>query len=369
MSQAISHAVLIVDDDAAICKIVSRTLEANGYRCVVADSAEGALELLDHDGFSLVICDVLMPGLSGLEFLERIRYRFREALPVIMMTGMADKKTVDEIIERGAYNYLHKPLDLHALAVNVKLALKQRRFSLQAVRSQSALAEKVQVAQEEIGWRLLRAAEWRDEETGAHVQRVGLGSQMMAQKLGWEPRAVSDMKLAAAMHDIGKIGVPDRILLKPGRLTREEFEVVKSHTEIGHSILGGASSSLLMLAAEIALSHHEKWDGSGYPRGLVGEEIPESGRIVAIIDVYDALISDRSYRKAFAEEKAIESMSGYSGQYFDPSLFGVFLGILPEFRARRANGRLFLTSPSLARPEPSPPPEEHDVAAGLGRVA
>ena len=193
----------------------------------------------------------------------------------------------------------------------------------------------VRRSQSEIAMRLMAASEYRDDETGAHIRRIGLFAAALAEKAGWEPQAVGDLQLAAPMHDIGKVGIPDAILLKPGKLTAEEFEAMKGHTTIGGRILGDTDIALLRLAKEIALSHHEKWDGSGYPRGLAGEAIPQSGRIVALCDVYDALVSHRVYRPALPEEEALDIMTKGRGSHFDPELFDCFLQTLPEFRQFR----------------------------------
>jgi putative two-component system response regulator len=187
-------------------------------------------------------------------------------------------------------------------------------------------------AHEETILRLLSASRYRDEETGAHIKRTGLYSELFAEVLGWPAVEVRNIRMAAPMHDIGKIGIPDAILQKPGRLTDEEFEIMKTHTTLGARMLEGSSSPMLQMAHEIALCHHERWDGSGYPNGLSGLAIPETARIVALADVYDALTHRRVYHAAMPEEKAIEIMEQGCGKHFDPFLFGIFLALLPEIR-------------------------------------
>ncbi len=186
--------------------------------------------------------------------------------------------------------------------------------------------------EEEIALRLVWASESRDEETGAHIRRIGRYSESLAQALGWDPRQVDDLRIAATMHDIGKIGIPDRILLKKEKLTFEEYELMKAHTKIGANILEGSDVPLLRMAREIALCHHEKWDGSGYPNGLNGDRIPESARITAVADVYDALVHKRVYKEALPEREAVALMRNESGTTFDPRIFTAFLRVLPAFR-------------------------------------
>lgn len=194
---------------------------------------------------------------------------------------------------------------------------------------------KIRLREEEIALRLVWATESRDKDTGAHIRRIGLYSEALAKALGWEPQQADDIRIAASMHDIGKIGIPDKILSKAGKLTSEEFEIMKKHTEIGAKILEGSDIPLLQMAKEIALGHHEKWDGSGYPRGLTGKAIPESARIVAIGDVYDALVHSRIYKPAKPEANALVTMTHGNGKHFDPKIFECFLRILPTFRIIR----------------------------------
>lgn len=194
---------------------------------------------------------------------------------------------------------------------------------------------KIKQREEEIAIKLVSLTSYRDEETGAHVKRIGLYSAAMARALGWETARIDDIRIAAPMHDIGKIGIPDRILLKKGKLTETEFAIMKRHTEIGAKMLEGSNMPVLDMAAEIALCHHEKWDGSGYPRGLYSEEIPVSARITAIVDIYDALVHERVYKKALTEQEAITLMESMAGSHLDPELFRLFLGLLPVMRRIR----------------------------------
>ena len=193
--------------------------------------------------------------------------------------------------------------------------------------------KQIRAREEEIAIKLLSAASHRDHETAEHVRRIGLYAEVMAKALDWDRAATEDIRIAAPMHDIGKIGIPDRVLLKPDKLTAEEFEEMKKHAEIGADMLSGTNIPLLETASEIALNHHEKWDGTGYPRGLSGKEIPESARITAIVDVYDALVHSRVYKDASSEETALEMMGTMVGKHFDPDLYQVFLDNLDSMRA------------------------------------
>ncbi len=335
--------ILIVDDEFLVCTILQRWLEMEGYRCQTASGGKEALELLHHDEFQLVLSDIMMPGMDGIALLEQIRTRFPD-IAVIMITGLDDRRSAKQALELGAYGYIIKPLERHEILINVYSALERRRLSLESLAYEKELEEKVEERtremrerEEEIAFRLVAAAEYRDDETGAHIQRVGLFSEALASRLGWDQEQTYLIKRAAPMHDIGKIGIPDNILRKPARLDAKEFEIIKQHTIIGHEILGGSEIPLLNMAAEIALYHHEKWDGTGYPQRLKGDRIPQSARLVAVVDVFDALMNDRIYRPALPEEKTLEIMREGNGSHFDPEIFEAFIAILPEFRQILAN--------------------------------
>jgi putative two-component system response regulator len=333
--------ILIVDDEPDIGRIISSWLSMAGYGCVTATTGEQALELLQSQSFQLVVSDIMMPGMSGIDLLTFIKDLFPE-VAVILVTGVDDRKTAIMTLELGAYGYVIKPFDRNEILINVANALERRRLTLMSREYEQSLESEVREKtreirerEEEIVLRLISASGFRDDETGAHIRRIGLYASVIAKDIGWNQDSVSDIRLAAAMHDVGKIGIPDSILLKPGKLTSEEFEVMKKHTTIGAQLLGSSNIPLLHMAKEIALSHHEKWDGSGYPDGLVGEAIPDSGRIVALADVYDALVMDRVYRPAFPEPEALAMMTSNKGTYFDPRMFDRFMDLLPEIRRIR----------------------------------
>ena len=346
-SSAVSHLpsrILIVDDEAYICEILSRWLGAVGYRCTTALSAEKAWELLQHENFSLLVSDIIMPGKSGVELLSQVKERFKEEVAVIMVTAVDDRAMAIQALELGAYGYIIKPFDQNEFLISVANALERRHLVLERQAYEHQLEEEVRERtadvhsrEAEIVLRLMTAAEYRDDETGAHIRRIGMYASALAEAIGQRPEEIRNIRLAAPMHDIGKIGVPDAILLKPGRLTPREFDVVKTHTDIGARILGESRIPLLLMARRIALSHHEKWDGSGYPQGLAKKEIPKVARAVAIADVYDALVTDRIYRPAFPEAEALAVMAKEKGRSFDPDLFELFLSLLPKFRQIRGS--------------------------------
>ena len=332
------HRILVVDDEEFLRRLVARYLSLDGYECALAASGEEAWEMLPREEYALVVLDITMPGMSGLELLKKVHQSLPDTA-VIMLTGVDDRPTAIYALQLGAYGYIVKPFEANELAINVANALERRRLLISSRFYEQNLGRKVaertaevRATQEEITLRLVAAAEHRDEETGAHVKRIGLYASAIVAQLGWKGRALENMRLAAPMHDIGKIGIPDAVLRKPGKLTAEEFEIIKTHTVIGANILAGATASLLRMAGEIALSHHEKWDGSGYPHGLAGEAIPLSARTVAVADVYDAMTHDRIYRPAIPEAQTLEVMRAGRGKHFAPAVFDAFLEVLSQFR-------------------------------------
>jgi putative two-component system response regulator len=330
--------ILIVDDEPYIREILSRWLIDEGYDCQQAADVDAALAVLGEGGIELMISDIRMPGRSGLDLLDEAKARYSD-LAVIMLTAVDDRDTAIRTLEAGAFGYVIKPFDRNELLISVVNALERRRLSLLNNRYRHQLENDVRertaelrLREEEVALRLITAAEHRDAETGAHIRRIGLYSEIIARARGWNEDAAGELRLAAPMHDVGKIGIPDHILLKPGSLTSREFHVIERHTTMGAAILAGSSIPMLRLARQIALTHHERWDGGGYPAGLSGEEIPEEGRIVAVADVYDALVHTRIYRPAMSEPQALQIMERARGRQFDPSIFDTFIEVLPELR-------------------------------------
>ncbi|MBR9884997.1 MAG: two-component system response regulator [Oceanospirillales bacterium] len=304
-----SPRILIVDDEPTNLKVLRQVFHDEPYRLSFARSGEEALALIEQEVPDLVLLDVMMPGMTGYEVCQVLNERYPSSpIPVILVTALQD--TVDEVrgFELGAVDYITKPFAPAIIKVRV-------RNQLSLVR-----AEELRRTQVELIERLGQAAEYKDNETGKHVIRMSRYSSILARAYGFCDEAAQDLELAAPMHDIGKIGIPDSILLKPGRLTEDEFEQMKQHPLIGTEILGQSDSELIKLARSIALTHHEKWDGTGYPHGLAGEEIPIEGRIVALADVFDALTSKRPYKDAWSVSDAMGLIREQSGRHFDPAL-------------------------------------------------
>lgn len=374
--------VLVVDDEERVRRMVRRVLDGGGYACALAADPAAARTMLDEEPFDLVLCDVNMPGGSGLVLAREILTE-RPGTAVVMVTGLDDPRLADSALELGAYGYVLKPFRSSELLINVSNALRRRKLETAARKHRedleravlertAALSEAVDRLQgsaaqlreshQETIRRLARALEYRDEETGGHVERVTRSSGLLAEKLGLDPEPV---RLASAMHDVGKIAVPDQILRKPGELTLEERRVMQTHAEIGCRILSGSGSELLELAAAIAMTHHERYDGRGYPRRLRDEEIPIEGRIVAVADVFDALMHDRVYRPALDVETALETMATERERHFDPVLLECFLASRDEFLAI---GQEVPTSHEAAEPRSGPmAPPSGEAARRLAR--
>ncbi|QDU61188.1 Cyclic di-GMP phosphodiesterase response regulator RpfG [Planctomycetes bacterium Pan216] len=330
--------LLIVDDEPLIGRLIARWLSKEGYACHVSGSVGDAKELLTSKPISLVICDVFLRDGDGFELLSEARCKDPLAA-VILVTGLDDREVGIRALREGAYGYLAKPLSQNEVLINATNALERRRLVMASSHYQQQLEVEVSARtadlvrrEEEIVLRLVSASEWRDTETGDHLRRIGLYSAQIADALGWSSERVRQIQLAATMHDLGKIGVPDSILRKPGRLTPDEFLCMERHTTIGAAMLDGSDLSLLQMARDIALSHHERIDGRGYPQGLTGEAIPEAAKIVAIADVYDALRNERVYKPAMDEVETIRVMMSGRGEHFDPQLFDCFLDLLSVFR-------------------------------------
>ena len=286
----------------------------------------------------LVVVDYMMPELDGIEFVSRLRaVSGREDVPILMITANDDKEVRYEALQKGATDFLNKPVDRIEFSARVRnmLALGASRKKL--ADKAEWLADEVRKAtaaiyarEQELLFRMSRAAEFRDPETGQHIQRMAHYSRLIARKMGLSPDDQELILQAAPMHDVGKIGIPDHILLKPGRLAPEEYDEMKRHAVIGHELLSGSESRVFQTAAVIALAHHEKFDGSGYPHGLRGDVIPLLGRIVAVADVFDALTSVRPYKQAWPLEKAEAYLRESSGSHFDPSCVDAFFATWDE---------------------------------------
>jgi putative two-component system response regulator len=338
--------VLVVDDEEPVRKMIARMVSAGGeWECETAANAAEARMLLARRGFALVICDVNMPGESGTDLTRWIQEHHRD-VAVLMATGIDDPELAQSVLRSGAYGYLVKPFKRHEVQINVANALQRRRLEIEARDSRALLEQRVEErtrelrrSREETVRRLSLAIEFRSRETGEHVERIGSGAALVARRLGLSPGRAELIRLAAPLHDVGKIGIPDEILLKPGPLTDEERERMQEHAEVGYRLLTGSGSDMLETAATIAWTHHERWDGQGYPRGLAGEAIPIEGRITAVVDVFDALTHDRVYRPAMSTEQALEIIRRGRGSHFDPAAVEAFLSGLDDVLALAASAR------------------------------
>jgi len=341
---------VVIVDDAEINLVLFQALvrrRGNSESIAFSDALQG-LSWAQENDFDLLIVDYMMPGLDGIAFIEQLRAIPEKLnLPILMITANDQKQIRYRALDVGATDFLTKPVDKLEFMARANNML-QLGASRKALADRAAwLAEEVRKATVEIVRReretvirLSKAAEYRDPETGAHILRMAHYSELIAKALGL-PQAEQELLLEAApMHDIGKVGIADNILLKPGRLTPEEFELMKQHAQFGHEILKGSLSKVLQAGAEIARDHHEKFDGSGYPGGLIGTDIPIFSRIVAVADVFDALTSERPYKKAWTLERASEHIKASSGTHFDPQCVDAFFsnwGAVLDIRARFAD--------------------------------
>ncbi|MDB5340666.1 MAG: hypothetical protein JWN70_6285 [Planctomycetaceae bacterium] len=331
--------LLAVDDDAHVRNLLSRWLTDAGYLCDRAANAQDAWSQLHQGEFDLITLDIRMPGCSGIELLKQIKQEYPD-VAVVMLTGEGDTAVAIDALTSGAHGYLQKPTEKAELISQIRKALEHRQIVITNRMYTEALAERVRIqtaeivsAHDETIHRLIRASLYRDEETGDHVRRTGEYSEILALRAGWSPENAKLIRLAAPLHDIGKIGIPDAILRKPGKLDAQEISQMQAHAILGAHMLSDSSLPMLQMAHEIALHHHEHWDGSGYPHGLAGHAIPEAARIVAIIDVFDALSHDRIYRPALPAKLVEATLKNGRGSHFDPVLLDAFLSILPAIRA------------------------------------
>lgn len=335
--------ILIVDDEPANTEFLRHVLEPEGYgKLVECTDATAALDQFGDIDPDLVLLDLMMPKCDGYEFLKQLRTRVAPGnfLPVLVVTGDTSAEAQRRALSLGAHDFLTKPLSPADVRLRVRNLLQTRFLHARLQEYNTLLEDRVlertqelETARLEILDRLARAAEYRDDDTGQHTQRVGRVAARLATVLGQSGEYVQLIRRAAPLHDIGKIGIPDSILLKPGRLTDEERGLMQEHTRIGAEILSGSRFPLLQLAEEIAWIHHETWDGDGYPKGLAGEDIPLSGRIVAVADVFDSLTHERPYKGAWSVKETLKEMQACSGSQFDPSVVEAMLRIAPEVTA------------------------------------
>lgn len=332
--------ILAVDDEPVGLSFLKDSLEAKGFRRVTACTRpRQALEALKELNPKVLILDLVMPELDGFEFMERARREGRdEFLPILVISGQGDTESKRRALEAGARDFITKPFDMVEVAARVRnmaeLKLMYDGLRLQNRELEGKVAARTQSLHDtyrEIINSLSTAMEYHNKETGTHLKRIRDFTAILARGAGVDQARAARLADASVMHDIGKIGVPERVLAKNGPLTPEEWELMKNHTVIGADILAGYDSGLIHVARNIALTHHEKWNGLGYPRGLVGIEIPLEGRMVSLCDTFDALISERPYKLAWPKDQAVEAVLEERGRSFDPNLVDVFQALKDEF--------------------------------------
>ena len=329
--------ILVVDDTPENIDVLTEVL-APVYQTKVATNGEKALRIMagEHKP-DLILLDIMMPGISGYEVCQRLkRNSDTRGVPIIFVTAMGEMEDEKKGLELGAVDYITKPISPAIVLARVRthLALYDQTRELERMVAQRTA--ELQTTRLQIIRRLGRAAEFKDNETGNHVIRMSHYARLTALALGMQEARANLLFHAAPMHDVGKIGIPDSILLKPGKLDAQEWDVMRQHPQMGADIIGQHKDALLEAAYSVALTHHEKWDGSGYPHGLRGEEIPLFGRIVAIADVFDALTTARPYKTAWSVEDALAHIQASAGQHFDPALIAPFKAALPQILAIQA---------------------------------
>ncbi len=333
MREPSAYTILVVNDEVDNQTYIRRVLATQGFTGVQTSfDAEELLEQVEQVEADLIVLDLHLAGRDGFSVLEELsRRKNDEFVPVIVVTSDPDPRMRQRSLALGACDFVTRPFERDELLLRLRNLLEQRDTHVQIARAKRILEEQVQLTVSELHQahadmlvRLARAAEYRDDQTGTHTWRVGYASRLIAQELGTESRFVDLIGLAARLHDVGKIGIPDSVLLKPGRLDAHEFELMKAHATIGANLLAGSTSPLMQLAESVALNHHEWWDGGGYPNGRAADDIPIEGRIVAVADVFDALTHSRTYKERWAEADAIAEIRAQKGKQFDPDAVDAF---------------------------------------------
>lgn len=340
--------ILIVDDEERNLRLMEAILLPSGYDIVLAHDGEKALMTTQEIPVDVILLDIMMPRMDGFEVARRLKSNDEtKIIPIVMVTALQEVEDRIKALEAGADDFLTKPVDKTEVRARVASLLKVKAYNDHMRNHQNELEsevakrtkelrkafEKIKLASLETIYRLTRAAEYKDEDTGAHIQRMSNYSAIIARTMGLTKETVEFILYAAPMHDIGKIGIPDRILLKPAKLAHDDWVIMKQHTIIGGKILEGSDTGFIRLGEIIALTHHEKWDGTGYPKGLKGKATPLAGRIVAIADVFDALTSRPPYKEAFALEESYEIIKEGRGKHFDPDVVDAFFASEGELLA------------------------------------
>lgn len=321
--------ILIVDDEPMIRDLLENTLVNTQFSSSFAEDGQQALKVMENDEFDVIVTDIDMPIMDGIELAKIVKSKYQS--DVIVMTGQIQKYQYDEIVSIGASDFVEKPFSPKEIILRINRVLQERRLKKEAEDAHTEL----QKSYIDSIHRLVMASEFKDEDTGDHIVRIGQYCTLIAEKIGLSQEFIDTIHYSAPMHDLGKIGIPDKILLKPGKLTRDEFEIMKTHSRIGAKLLSESNSKILQMAQEIALYHHEKYNGKGYPEGLKGTEIPISGRIVAISDTFDALTSKRPYKDPYPPEVVFDILKKERGEHFDPMILDCFIENFENFLAIR----------------------------------
>lgn len=339
--QILNARILIIDDDEISIRILTEVLYKAGFQYITSTKdPRQAIPLYQQIQPDVIVLDLYMPYLDGLEVLGQLKEMENdEYIPVIVLSTEDNPDVQNLILRSGAKDFLHKPYDRLEVVVRIRNLIEVRLLYNQVKEQNKLLEERVKQRTQElyenqldVMRRLAQAIEYRDAKMGMHLARMSQYAACLAAKVGLSQEECRLILAASTLHDIGKIGIPDSVLLKVGKLTPQEWEVMKTHTTMGSTLLAGSNFKFIKMAQEIALYHHEKWDGSGYPQGLKGEAIPLVGRICCLCDVFDALTSRRPYKMAWSIEKAIEEIKHRTGSWFEPHLVNCFLEILPQIR-------------------------------------
>ncbi len=338
--------ILVVDDHVENIELLEAFLAPFNYEIITASNGEDALKIVfNNRGIDLVLLDVMMTGINGFEVTSRIREsEIGRILPIVLVTSLHEKQDRVKGIEAGCDDFITKPVDKIELLARVRSLLKVKAYNDLLFNYRKDLEIEVKERTHDLGealkkvklssldtiYRLSVASEYKDEDTGFHIKRMSLYSAAIARRLGLGKNIVDTILYASPMHDVGKIGIPDRILMKPGKLDEDEWVVMKKHTTFGANILKGSDAEFIVLGESIALNHHEKWDGTGYPNGIAGEVIPIAARITAVADVFDALTTRRPYKEPFSIDKSIGIIIEERGTHFDPAVVHAFIAIKDE---------------------------------------